>query len=389
MSMMFQFHPYVENANLPKDIKRELIMLFSSHLGKAYSRTRHSVAPLGIKTQKARVVNLLAMFTELRKAKFEITSVSGLKEKHVEFLLKKWVDEKQTKGTIENKITYLGTLAAWTKRSNVVKKASEYPILDALEKRSGIAKEDKSWTSAGVNVDDVISNIAAEDATIGVQLALAVTFGLRVEEALLMRPLDAVTRESGQYFVTIENGTKGGRRRKVAIHNLERQIEVIELAKGFINRKSKTTIPLEYSLKSWKSRFYNVLAKHGVTKTGKHGVTAHGLRHQYLNDLYKHITKQESPVRGGEAPAPDILRLARQTITEAAGHSVESKACAYVGSHRAMQAKAAKDLTDEEILTKLKECCGIKMKAAEELKCSRNYLYTRLRAIDTTKTEKT
>ncbi|MBC3881580.1 integrase domain-containing protein [Undibacterium sp. LX40W] len=382
MSLMLQFHTYVANADLPKGIKQELNTLFSANLSKPYSRTRHSAAPLGIKTQSSRVVNLLAMLTELIKAKFEITSVYSIREKHVEFLIKKWIDEGQEKGTIENKITYLGTLASWTKRPNVVKKSSQYPILNTLKKRTGITFDDKSWTAAGINVEEVIEQIAKDNVIIGMQLSLIVMFGLRVEEALLLRPFNALTLEGGSYYVTIENGTKGGRRRKVEMHNVEKQIEVLELAKKFVNGKSNTMIPLEFSLKRWKAKFYNTLVKHGLQKEGKYGVTAHGLRHQYLNDLFRHIAKTDSPVRGGEAPAPDMLRFARQSVTEAAGHSRESKANAYIGSYRAMAVKTAQDLKDDEILAKIKDCGGNKMKAAEELGCSRSYLYKRLQFID-------
>jgi len=44
-----------------------------------------------------------------------------------------------------------------------------------------------------------------------------------------------------------------------------------------------------------------------------------------------------------------------------------------------MKIKTAKDLTDQQILTALKECEGNKMKATATLKCARSYLYKRLK----------
>jgi hypothetical protein len=39
-----------------------------------------------------------------------------------------------------------------------------------------------------------------------------------------------------------------------------------------------------------------LLKKHGFTKKNL-GVTAHGLRHQYMQNLYKQLTGSDSPVR--------------------------------------------------------------------------------------------
>jgi DNA-binding NtrC family response regulator len=59
-----------------------------------------------------------------------------------------------------------------------------------------------------------------------------------------------------------------------------------------------------------------------------------------------------------------------------------SKANAYIGSHAAMKAKTSKDLTNRQILDSLQKNGGNKMEAAKQLKCSRSYLYQRLKDID-------
>ncbi|MEB0233154.1 helix-turn-helix domain-containing protein, partial [Undibacterium sp. 10I3] len=90
----------------------------------------------------------------------------------------------------------------------------------------------------------------------------------------------------------------------------------------------------------------------------------------------------DSAVRGGEKPAQDILAAARQIITEHAGHSIASKANAYIGSHATMKTKTSKDLTNEQVLAALQTSEGNKMKAAEQLGCSRSYLYKRLKDLE-------
>jgi integrase len=53
------------------------------------------------------------------------------------------------------------------------------------------------------------------------------------------------------------------------------------------------------------------------------GITSHGLRHEYLQNLYKEQTGLEPPVRGGdpEQIPVDLEKAARQEVAEQAGHS--------------------------------------------------------------------
>ncbi|MEB0032298.1 integrase domain-containing protein [Undibacterium sp. RTI2.1] len=381
MAVTYEHTHDVERSKLPQAIKNELSKLFSKNIHIAHSKTRISKAALGIKTQRLRCLCITAAIEEMYTiGKFEIKSLDNLKEKHIQFLVDHWVAKKQTRGTIENKLTYLATLASWLKKANIVKDPDSYPSLAELPKRTGIVIEDKSWESHGIDVNALIGRIAMENKHIGIQLMLQITFGVRAEESMLMRPYDTVMRLFGETYLQVEDGTKGGRPRKFKIDD-ESQLAIIEIAKNYINNKSKTTIPAEYSLKRWKSHYYYVLGKHGITKEGL-GITAHGLRAQYLNNLYKNLTGLDSAVRGGEKPAQDILAAARQIITEHAGHSIASKANAYIGSHATMKTKTSKDLTNEQVLAALQTSEGNKMKAAEQLGCSRSYLYKRLKDLE-------
>lgn len=381
MAVTYQHTQDVSRAKLPAGIKTELNALFAQHIHRPHSKTRQSRAALGIKTQRLRCLCMVAAVEDLYNVgKFEIASLNSLKEKHIGFLVDYWVGKQQTRGTIENKLTYMSTLATWLKKSNIVKEPDSYPSLSEVPKRSGIVLEDRSWEAKDIDANALIGRIALENKYIAIQLMLQITFGLRTEESMLMRPYDTVMRLHGETYLMVEDGTKGGRHRRVEIDD-DSQLAIIETAKSYINSKSKTTIPNEYSLKQWKSKYYNVLRKYGLTKK-ELGATAHGLRAQYLNNLYKTLTGLDSPVRGGEKPAQDILASARQIITEHAGHSMASKANAYIGSHAAMKIKTAKDLTNNQIYQALQACDGNKMKAAEQLGCARSYLYKRLKDME-------
>ncbi|MFZ6774420.1 integrase domain-containing protein [Undibacterium sp. SXout7W] len=381
MAIIYDFEKDIEGCNLHPSLKMELRTLFKSNLSKPHSRTRMSQQPLGIKTQRMRSLCLLAALETLQKnGLHRFTTLSSLKEKHIQFLIDTWVAKGQERGTIENKLTYLASLASWLGKANIVKDVSEYEQISQLPKRTGITMKDKSWKAAGIDVDQKIAQIASENKHIAIQLALQITFGLRTEESMLLRPFDVIMRRSDHVYLMISDGTKGGRPRRIDVIN-ESDLDVIELAKQFINKKSKTTIPAEFTFAEWKNKYYYLLKKHGFTKKNL-GVTAHGLRHQYMQNLYQQLTGCDSPVRGGEQPTSDILAQARQIITEHAGHSRASKANAYIGSHAAIKAKTSKDLTNQQILDCLQQCEGNKMKAALQLKCSRSYLYSRLKEME-------
>jgi integrase len=247
-----------------------------------------------------------------------------LKEKHIHYLIEHWISKNHARGTLENKITYLATLASWLGKSNIVK-AEEYEQLKSLENRTGTTVTDKSWESRNIDAQQMIAQIAADNPHVAIQLALQITFGLRTEESMLLRPFDVIMRRSGQLYLMIADGTKGGRPRRIDVHD-ESDLDVIELAKNYINRKSKTTIPEEYTFQEWKNKYYYLLKKHGFTKNL--GVTAHGLRHQYMQNLYKQLTGSDSPVRGGSSQHQTFWR-ARQVITEHAGHSRIESQCVY------------------------------------------------------------
>ena len=378
MAITYRHYDDVSRAKIPQVLKSELAELFNKNLNIAQSKTRRTNSTLSVKTQRLRCLNIVKAIEDIYcVGKFEITSLYTLKEKHINFLVDHWVEKKQLRGTIENKLTYLSTLARWLNKQNIVKETECYESLNNLPKRSGITLVDKSWESHGIDANELIGQIAKDDIIVAIQLMLQVTFGLRVQESMMLRPYDAIYRGNGDIKVHIQRGTKGNRPRDLR-HLDESQLMMIELAKNYVNNTTKSTVPSDRTLKSWMDHYYYIIGKHGITKKNL-GVTSHGLRSQNFNELYKKLTGVDSAVRGGEKPDREILTGVRQIIAEHAGHSAISKANAYIGSHAAMKIKTAKDLTDQQILAALKECEGNKMKAAETLKCARSYLYKRLK----------
>jgi len=126
-----------------------------------------------------------------------------------------WVSEKeQSPGTVENKLTYWRTLAAWMKKHQFVGTVDDYIKRPEGYRRYYVAQEDKSWYAAKVDLDDVIARLCQRDRWVAIQVEPQAAFGLRAQESILLRPLQCL-RVSGHLHVI--DGTKGGRSRVVPI----------------------------------------------------------------------------------------------------------------------------------------------------------------------------
>jgi integrase len=162
------------------------------------------------------------------------------------------------------------------KKPNLVGTLADYADREPLRLvRSYVALEDKSWDGNGIDAVAKIEEIAITEPYVAIQLKPQAAFGLRVEESFLLRPAEAV-RDDGLLSAT--RGTKGGRDRVVPIGF---KLAVLKEAAQYANPYTGSMIPYGVTKLQWKNRYYNVLAKHGVTNSGI-GVTSHGLRHQFL-----------------------------------------------------------------------------------------------------------
>ena len=208
-------------------------------------------------------------------------------------------------------------------------------------KRTYVIEHDKSWVGNEIDAHVLITKIET-DGQLGVivarQLELCYAFGLRVEESWLARPVELLNQALDREVLRIEHGTKGGRSRLVPVSELL-QIDVLLRAASHARSDRSSMIPASHTLKQWDSTFYRIVRKHGLTRKsteGGLGVTVHGLRHQYVHDLYRWLTGHEPPVRGGYDVDREIYQASLKTLIEAVGHSDIRKAGAYLSTPRVM-----------------------------------------------------
>ncbi|CAD6556447.1 hypothetical protein LMG28727_06110 [Paraburkholderia kirstenboschensis] len=370
MAAILNVRAIVNSYGFGPEFRDAMLNLFDENVARVHSTTRVSGRALSIKTQEYRVAKLCKAFRELLDGGFFLRSPWSLKHKHVTFLVKSWVAAGQSGGTIENKLTYLRALAQWMGKRNLIDSLDDYVDRQALGlKRSYVATEDKSWSAHGVDAVAKIDEIAQTCPHTAVQLKLQAAFGLRIEESFMLRPAEAARSPR---LLAVTRGTKGGRPREVPI---ETKIGILEEAAGLSNGLTGSTVPADRTLGQWRDWYYYVLEKHGITKRGM-GITSHGLRHEYLQMLYKDTTGVPAPIKRADArPDPKLHEEAMRRVVEAAGHSRLNKSGAYLSTFATQDRMQKKLPTIDDAQSALTAASGNKSHAAKALGISRQALY--------------
>ena len=343
-----------------KDWKGELQALIDENNSRHAKRSKS----VSHDTEDKRANALFLMFRTLRSAGYAI-GPSQLAGRHVAFLVWYWTADPRAAealknrsarleprkrplapATIQTRLSFLRSLATWTGKDGMILPAERYVTDPALVTRSEVATYDHGWAAAGVDAGQIILEVQAFDAVVGLQLMLACAFGLRVKEAVMFSPtLNEVPAHalpvsfgSTPYvaFLRVKRGTKGGRLRFVPIRN-DLQRQALELAHAFVNSFGPRPLPHVgrpgMSLKQSLDRFAYVMRKFGLTRAGL-GVTAHGVRHQFAGDLYFELAEVKPPVAGGATLDRATMDAVYCEVAHQLGHGRPHVSAAYLGSRR-------------------------------------------------------
>lgn len=304
-------------------------------------------------TRAARRQALFRMFALLRRLGYA-TAPDNLGERHVAALVRYWCAGTEqgapvrphpfSAAYIQQQLSILRVYAGWIGKPGLVRAAEAYAHDPALVARSYPARRDRSWDGNGVDTQALIDQVAARDRHVGVQLRLMLAFGMRRKEAVMFWPHVAevpfyalpgglAAAERWVSFLRIKRGTKGGHLRYTAVRSDAQRVALDDARALVTTRHGHVGCP-GLSLKQALDRFSNVVRGAGMTRKAL-GVTAHGLRHQFANDLYFEIARVRSSVRGGDpALDPAVRRDAYRQVAEQLGHHRPQISTAYLGSVR-------------------------------------------------------
>ena len=162
------------------------------------------------------------------------------------------------------------------------------PVSEAgFPSRSGIAKINKS-----VSLEAHNSAINKATEIISIMLELQRNLGLRFEESAKIDAKKVLSGYGlGKKFVTITDGTKGGRIRQVPIFSYS-QIQALQRAASYQEKHhQRSMIPKAKSYKDFRNDAYNQ-----IRNLGKN---FHGERHAYAQERYKQLMGFNAPVVEG------------------------------------------------------------------------------------------
>jgi integrase len=335
------------------DWKTQLQHIINHH------NARHGDLGKGVahKTMHERAHALFLCFRQLRALGYQ-PEPRSLCNRHVRALVDYWVGKRElvkpsqadqyrdlarplSASTIQTRLSILRVFCDWIGKSGMILAPRHYVDDPALVERTYVAERDKSWRGNGVDIEAVIDQVTAYDPHVGIQLTFCHEFGLRVKEAIMLRPRESDVgeltlphiRPDTCRYLKVRHGTKGGRVRFVLIDTLAK-VDLVARANSFVRFDSNPLGNLQLELPQAMRRFYYVMDKFGVTMRGLN-VTAHGLRHGYAQANYELFAADVAP-NSVPDPGPDSShdKDARMRVAELLGHSRTQIVSAYVGSSR-------------------------------------------------------
>lgn len=266
-------------------------------------------------TQARRLWMLTLIANQLHELGFRQMNAQSLKPKHVEALIKHWVDAKLAVATIKNRMTALRWWSQKVNRENVIARTNEhYGIPD----RKFVTNVSKAQTMSAEALAKV------KDTYIWMSLELQQAFGLRREESIKFVPGYA---DRGDRLVLKDSWTKGGKAREIPIRT-DAQRQVLDRARQVAGRGS--LIPANRNYVQQLRTYEGHTSRAGLSKL-------HGLRHAYAQQRYQEMTGWPCPAAGGPASAElgvaqkKADREARLEISRELGHEREEITAVYLG----------------------------------------------------------
>ena len=273
------------------DFRRSLIDLCKQNQHIPYSQTRRSGKDVSYKSRKDRRDFMMMMVDIVHGADYRITHYKNFDSRHLKALIEHMDAKGYAAGTMQNKLTFTRMYLGWIGK-DTMKDLIKGMLNDPKQyKRTYSADRDRSWTPE--LYEKTVEELALTNTSMAVALVLMDAFGLRVKEALLLRPDSDLEGDK----LELTRGTKGGRPRTLPIET-EYQRDVMTTAKYQARLNGGSLIPKRISYKKWRDSFYYYMIKLGITVKAE-GFTCHGLRHGYVQKLKQERTGKPVPIRDG------------------------------------------------------------------------------------------
>ncbi len=266
-------------------------------------------------TQNRRERELTLIANQLHGIGFRGMNSHSLKPKHVEGLVRHWLEKEVATGTIKNRMAAVRWWARKVNRQNVVARSNDFY---GIPNRVFVTDSSKAKSVSTSQLEKV------RDLYVRMSLELQQAFGLRREESIKFIPKYA---DQGNHIVLKPSWTKGGKARTLPIRTPE-QREVLDRAHRLAGKGS--LIPSSRDYRQQVRIYDGHSLRAGLSKM-------HGLRHAYAQQRYEELTGWKSPISGGPSSKSltreqqDQDHQARLVISREMGHEREQITSVYLG----------------------------------------------------------
>ncbi|MEE9287412.1 MAG: phage integrase N-terminal domain-containing protein [Gammaproteobacteria bacterium] len=267
----------------------------------------------GTQVQRERELTLMA--NQLHEIGFRGMNSHSLKPKHVEGLVRHWLENDVAAGTIKNRMAAFRWWARKVNRQNVVARSNDHY---GIPNRIFVTGSSKAKSVSAAQLEKV------RDQHVRMSLELQQAFGLRREEAIKFMSTYA---DQGDHLVLKPSWTKGGKARVIPIRTAE-QRELLDRVHKLAGKGS--LIPSSRNYRQQLRIYEGHTIRAGLSKM-------HGLRHAYAQQRYEELTGWKSPAAGG--PRSESLsreqrdhdHQARHIISRELGHERNQITAVYLG----------------------------------------------------------
>lgn len=267
--------------------RQEQLRLKMVEIVQAHAGTRMNGKTASTGTQQRARETLLETCNRLWRLGYEVEKPENINGKHIQALVQDWVKQGMSASTIRNQRSILNKFTHWIGKRGLVKKGQDY-VPDAASEFfvvKTVSDTSKSWSANGVDIKQMFSKASVIDDRFADILRMELAFGLRLGEALQIKPwID----DHGTHLNIRPGIAKGGRPRLIPIkHELQRQVL------DYVKSKYKQREHLGWTdpqtgkmgiLDRNRSRYNDSMRKIGVVKS-ELGVTGHGLRAEFAENM--------------------------------------------------------------------------------------------------------
>ncbi len=255
----------------------------------------------GTQVQRERELTLMA--NQLHEIGFRGMNSHSLKPKHVEGLVRHWLENDVAAGTIKNRMAAFRWWARKVNRQNVVARSNDHY---GIPNRIFVTGSSKAKSVSAAQLEKV------RDQHVRMSLELQQAFGLRREEAIKFMSTYA---DQGDHLVLKPSWTKGGKARVIPIRTAE-QRELLDRVHKLAGKGS--LIPSSRNYRQQLRIYEGHTIRAGLSKM-------HGLRHAYAQQRYEELTGWKSPAAGG--PRSESLSREQRDHDHQARHIISRELC--------------------------------------------------------------